>query len=225
MAAGSAATASPVPAVAARARAKPDRDHRRHRRGGHHRAHRRHRAAQGGRWRQPGERREGLPRGAELRGPRLQRAVRACCRRTPRRRLLDGADVKDCDAYADKQQKEFDDQARREGSTAPATRRSRTSRTTSTTTSRSRRPTRPATRPMSTSSSTSKFTGDKKILDDCGGDDDEESQDGTVKARQGGRRLEGRRHHRRVVPCAPSRSSCWSSSRPCSPRSPSRAPG
>lgn len=95
--------------------------------------------------------------------------------------LLEGADVKDCDAYADKQQKSFDDSLDEkldedcdetfediqgdidyEVETKEADEKGDKADVDFTLTSR--------------------FTGDKQVLEDCGnGDDEEESTSGTVK--------------------------------------------
>lgn len=94
--------------------------------------------------------------------------------------LLDTYDVKDCDAYADKQQKEYDDQLDEKldedcdstledikGDIDYDVEIKKTDEN--------------GDKADVDFKLTSKFTGDKKILDECGGDDDEESQDGTVK--------------------------------------------
>lgn len=94
--------------------------------------------------------------------------------------LLETVDVDDCDAYADKQQKTFDDQLDEKlddscDSTLEDVKDDISYDVEIKDTDEK------GDKADVGFKLTSKFTGDKKILDECGGDEDEESTDGTVK--------------------------------------------
>lgn len=97
--------------------------------------------------------------------------------------LLDSADVKDCDAYADKQQKQFDDQLDEkldESDTCDSTLDD--IRDDITYDAEIKKTDENGDKADVDFTLTSKYTGDQSVLDDCGGDDDNEnSTDGTIK--------------------------------------------
>lgn len=95
--------------------------------------------------------------------------------------LLESADVEDCDAYADKQQKEFDDQLDQPlDSSCDSTLEDVQDDISYDVEIKDTE--EDGDKADVDFTLTSKFTGDKKILEECGSeDDDEESTDGTVK--------------------------------------------